>query len=422
MKKMLSYGCATWLLSLGAVQAQPANVTTAAATLVAPAAAMKPAEARPPIWESQPVANQPLVPQALQLNNPTVLTTARLQDGDRVVTLNGIEGLDGDAAQGLRTYLSGQHLACQPVDNDGFNCALPDGTNVAEAALINGAARTKPDASNAYREDEAQAQAARRGLWSNISMLPPVTVSHPIVQDTATLVADQTTFVLDGIQGLGEPYTGQLQAFLNSSGERAVCLPQSAPGRFVCTTNDGTDIAKVALVNGAATISPTASDAYRAQQADAMANHRGIWAEQPGLSYVDGEPRAWIDSAFVPLAYAGGTWGYYDYSHRWHVAPANYVAHLNGLHPGGQGLGKGAGGTRTASPGQSGNAGQSPGRSNQAGGANRGAMGGGNRGGTSHLAMGGGGRASLGRASFMGRAGGGFHLASMRMGGAGRRR
>jgi len=128
------------------------------------------------------------------------------------------------------------------------------------------------------------------------------------------------------------------------------------------------------------------------------------------------------------LAFVGGTWGYYDHSHQWHLAPANFVARLNGVHPGGQGLGKSAGGTRMASPGQSGSAGQSAGRSNQAGGTNHAAISGSNKGGMSHSAMGGGREAGLGRPTFMGHAasmghaGGGFRLASMRMGGGGRRR
>lgn len=481
MTKLLSYGCATWLLTLGFVHAQPSNVATNSAVSATAPVAVKPSDAHPPIWHSQPVATRPIVPEALQLDDPVVLTTAKLQNGNQVVTLNGIEGLDGDAAEGLRTYLSGQHLTCQPSGDDRFDCALPDGTNVAEAALINGAARTTPDAADAYKADEAQAQDARRGLWSDISLLPPVSVAHPTVQDTATLVADQTTVVLDGIQGLGEPYAEQLQSFLDASGDRVVCLPQSMPGRFVCTTNDGTDIAKVALVNGAATVAPTASAAYQAQQAEAIANQRGIWADQPadeaayvdGITYVDGEPRAWIDGSFVSLAYADGGWGYYDGGHHWHVAPASFAAHMSRFHPGGSGLGHGHGadGGRSASAGHGGHGAAEGGHFGDPrhaamggrgeggightargdgfrggmehasrsegfrggmdhaargdgfrGGMNHGAMGAGSRGGLGRAPAGGGHTAGMGHTTSMGHAGGGARVASAHAGGGTRRR
>lgn len=47
---------------------------------------------------------------------------------------------------------------------------------------------------------------------------------------------------------------------------------------FVCLLPDGTDLAQIALVNGAARVGHDAPDAYAVQQADAQKAGRGIWA------------------------------------------------------------------------------------------------------------------------------------------------
>jgi len=128
---------------------------------------------------------------------------------------------------------------------------------------------------------------------------------------------------------------------------------------------DGTDIAKVALVNGAAVVAPNAPDSYRVQQMEALNNHRGIWVNPPpnllvayqsvpsadccvqvagddggdGITYVGGVPEALIDGASVFLVYGGDAgWGYYDGGHHWRNAPDRYRAHMEHFHPGGNGL------------------------------------------------------------------------------------
>jgi hypothetical protein len=101
------------------------------------------------------------------------------------------------------------------------------------------------------------------------------------VRDTATLVADGQTFLLDGVQGLGAPYADQLQAYITANGDSVSCKPQGAPGHYVCVLGDGTDVAKVALVNGAARAAPDAPDPYYQQQLRAYAASRGIWASLP---------------------------------------------------------------------------------------------------------------------------------------------
>ncbi len=324
-----------------------------------------------PPGESVPpaAAAAPVPPMPVSIDHPQVIDTARLAGGQQSVTLFGVVGLPGEAAQGLQGFLasSGNRVTCQAQTAADFVCLLPDGTDVAEAALINGAARARDDAPVAYREQEAAAQAARRGLWSNLPP-PPVVLKHPLVQDTATLVAERQTYVLDGLQGLGAPYVGQLQGYIAANGDTLTCNPQPLAGTYICVLNDGTDIAKVALVNGAALVSGDAPDTYRLQQREALLNQRGYWLHpapevvvaataviaQPsaccvfvtgdegvdGIAYVGGVPTALIEGETEFLVFAGDDvgWGYYDHGHRWHGAPDRYRGHLEHFHPGGHGL------------------------------------------------------------------------------------
>jgi endonuclease YncB( thermonuclease family) len=280
--------------------------------------------------------------------------------------LYGIVGLSGEPAEGLQGYVAqgGGHVTCLAQPTADFVCLLPDGTDLAQAALINGAARTKADAPESYRDQEEAAQAARRGIWSSLPP-PPVAVKHPTVTDTATLIADGQAFKLDGLTGLGAPYAVQMQGYIAANGDLLTCNPQGDPGSYMCLMADGTDIAKVALVNGAATVAADAPDSYRVQQGEALNNKRGIWLNPPqevmvamlavqspsccafvagddgadGIAYVGGVPTALIEGETVVLIYGGDAgWGYYDHWHHWRGAPDRYRHHLDHYHPHGEGL------------------------------------------------------------------------------------
>ena len=332
----------------------------------APGQAQSPAQPPDTSPASNSTAGGPPPAEPVSLDHPTVVDTANLRAGDTSVTLFGIDGVQGEAAQNLQGFLAsaGNHVTCQAQTGADFVCLLADGTDVAQAALINGVARTKADAPDAYREQEAAAQAARRGIWASLPP-PPATVTHPTVQDTATLVADNQVYVLDGLHGLGAPYNAQMQSYIAANGDSLSCSPQDTPGHYVCVLGDGTDIAKVALVNGAAVVAAGAPDAYRAQQFEALNAHRGIWVNPPpnllvasapvaqppelvlvagddgadGVTYVGGVPEAVIDGAAVFLIFGGDAgWGYYDHWHHWHDAPDRYRAHMERYHPYGHGL------------------------------------------------------------------------------------
>jgi endonuclease YncB( thermonuclease family) len=311
-------------------------------------------------------APSPSTPEPVSLDHPTVINTAKLRAGNTTVSLFGIEGLTGEPAQGLQAYIEGtdRHLTCQVQPTDDFVCLLSDGTDLAQLALINGAARTTPDAPDPYREQEIEAQAARRGIWVNLPP-PPDSMKHPTASDTATLVADGKTYGLDGVQGLGQPYAAQLQGYIAANGDSLTCSEQSATGRYICLLPDGMDIAKIALVNGAATIAADAPDMYRLQQIEAQNNRRGYWVNPPpgavqavtamapsdqytfiagddgvdGITYLGGAPVALIGGESVFLVYGDGLgWGYYDHWHHWRDAPDRYRRHMEHFHPDGHGL------------------------------------------------------------------------------------
>ncbi len=313
-----------------------------------------------------PTTATPPPEEPISLDHPTVIDTARLKAGDTIITLFGIDGMQGEAAENLQGFLASgdNHVTCQAQPSADFVCLMSDGTDVAQAALINGAARVKDDAPEAYRDQQAAAQAARRGIWASLPP-PPATITHPTVQDTATLLADSQTYVLDGLQGLGAPYAGQMQGYIATNGDSLSCNPQATPGHYICVLADGTDIAQAALVNGGAVVTSDAPDSYRVQQREALNNHRGIWVNPPpnllvayqtvqsadccvvvagddggdGITYVGGVPEAVIDGASVFLTYGGDAgWGYYDHDHHWRDAPGRYRAHMEHFHPGGHGL------------------------------------------------------------------------------------
>ena len=335
-----------------------------------PSAAEGPGQPRMPsaaILPSDSGQIQPAVIEPLSLDHPTVVDTATFELGGTTVALYGVEGVKGEMAEGLQGFLTahGNRMTCQAQSSADFVCLQPDGTDVAEVALVNGAARAKPDAPAPYRDQEAAAQTARRGIWANLPP-PPAAVKHPTVPNTATLVADGQTYVLDGVLGLGSPFAEQMQTYIAQHGDSLVCDPQSLPGHYTCLLGDGTDIAKTALVNGAARVGPDAPDAYRVQQAEALNNHRGFWLNQSqemimasetvvgappccafvggddgvdGIIYVAGVPTAVIDGETVFIAYGDDLgWGYYDHWHHWRGVPGRYREHLEHFHPYGHGL------------------------------------------------------------------------------------
>jgi len=319
---------------------------------------------------AQPPAAVAGAPEPITIDHPRVLDAARLDAAGRPIPLFGIVGSGGEYAEGLRSFIAsaGDRVTCEAQASGEFICLLPDGTDVAMVSLANGAAQVRADAPEAYREQEAAAQEARRGLWQSLPAAP-TKVKSPQVRDTATLLADGKTYRLDGVEGLGGKYARELHDYIAANGDTLRCQVAGQSDRYVCLLPDGTDIAKVALVNGAARVASDAPDSYRVQQGEALSNRRGYWehppadvvaaARQPvvaapagavgypvaageenaGIAYIAGQPTAVIGGETVFLVFAGGAgWGYWDHYHHWHGAPERYAHHLERYHPEGHGL------------------------------------------------------------------------------------
>jgi hypothetical protein len=182
------------------------------------------------------------------------------------------------------------------------------------------------------------------------------------VRDTATLVIDGRAILLAGIEGVGGVAASTLQDFVSASGDQVSCTP--APGMnwyFVCHLADGTDLAMLSLVNGAARTAAGAPDAYRVQQDDAVRNQRGIWGLQPpcmpwavadsvatvaftddadeGLYFVAAEPFVVVLGEPLPVVFQADVgWGYWDGEHHWYPAPDRWRRHLENVYPHGRGL------------------------------------------------------------------------------------
>lgn len=309
---------------------------------------------------STPVLDPPAAPvrTPVALDHPRAVDTATLEGAGQTVKLYGITGIGGAPADGLSGFIaSGSGLVtCQPRDAGEYTCLLANGIDVASAAVRNGAAQTRADSPPSYHDQELLAQSERLGIWASLPP-QPVILKHPGASDTATLLADRKVYQLDGIQGVAGDDARSLAGYIAANGDQLLCQQQGGAGRFVCLMSDGTDVAKVALVNGAARVAPDAPDSYRAQQARAIAERRGIWryseapADQPqvvetvvetavpGLDYADGTPVVVIGGQTAFLVYVDGPgWGYWDAGHQWAPAPPTYVTYLQQQHPEGAGL------------------------------------------------------------------------------------
>lgn len=105
-------------------------------------------------------------PQAIA-GKARVIDTATLQVDRQTIKLDGIEGVSGAAAQELQSFIDaqGRQVECTPVQA-AYRCLTKQGVNVAEAALLNGAARTTRESSERLRSLERQARNSHRGIWA----------------------------------------------------------------------------------------------------------------------------------------------------------------------------------------------------------------------------------------------------------------
>jgi endonuclease YncB( thermonuclease family) len=95
------------------------------------------------------------------------------------------------------------------------------------------------------------------------------------VIDTATLTVNGQTVTLEGLIGKGGDYAAGLQSVIDAQNQTVSCSFKTTG--YVCLLQDGTDIARSSLYNGAAAAAPNASADYQQQELAAKTAQRGIW-------------------------------------------------------------------------------------------------------------------------------------------------
>jgi hypothetical protein len=200
-----------------------------------------------------------------------------------------------------------------------------------------------------------------------VSPPPPPISGHPVLRDTGTLTIGDRTFPLAGIDGVSGPAVEDMQKYIASYGDTVTCDPEGLV-RYVCTLPDGTDLARLALVNGAARLAVNARDEYAQQLEIAQHEKRGIWAQgvsQPAravyevntawqqaesavapidslaadINFIDNEPLIYVDGESVAVLYDQDYgWGYWDHDHRFHHAPDRWRSRLEERFPHGEGV------------------------------------------------------------------------------------
>ncbi|MFI5022352.1 MAG: thermonuclease family protein [Alphaproteobacteria bacterium] len=95
-----------------------------------------------------------------------VLDSGAIVVAGRVVNLYGILGETGRPAAEFQNYIAhmGNRVSCFARPSNSFECRA-QGYDVAEAAVLNGAARARARAPSKYRTAEQEARAAHRGIW-----------------------------------------------------------------------------------------------------------------------------------------------------------------------------------------------------------------------------------------------------------------
>ena len=84
-----------------------------------------------------------------------------------VLRLNGIGPLAPGEAKPVSDWIAthGNYLACNASQPGDYRCLTHQNIDLAQAILLNGAARTSAGAVPAYRDAEARARLAKRGVW-----------------------------------------------------------------------------------------------------------------------------------------------------------------------------------------------------------------------------------------------------------------
>jgi endonuclease YncB( thermonuclease family) len=81
--------------------------------------------------------------------------------------LSGVGPLAPAAVKSVAQWIAGHgnYLVCNASQPSLYRCLTRQNIDLAQAILLNGAARTSADAPTLYRAAEAKAHNAKRGVW-----------------------------------------------------------------------------------------------------------------------------------------------------------------------------------------------------------------------------------------------------------------
>jgi len=132
---------------------------------------LMPAFWRTPVLRQETAAEKPVSTLAPAIRGVAkVITSSQITVGNKTVNLAFIQGVSGPQARGMAAFIAGNGgiLSCTPLAPGAatMQCMTEAGVDVAETALFNGGARASTDAPENYRNAEAAARLAKRGLWS----------------------------------------------------------------------------------------------------------------------------------------------------------------------------------------------------------------------------------------------------------------
>jgi hypothetical protein len=107
----------------------------------------------------------PALPATLS-GTPQVVDTATLTIDGEPVHLSGVVGESGTYADAMQAMITAQgpQVNCS-LQGQAYRCLLPNGLDVARAALYNGGAKPTDDASDDYKAQASAARTAGRGIW-----------------------------------------------------------------------------------------------------------------------------------------------------------------------------------------------------------------------------------------------------------------
>jgi serine/threonine-protein kinase len=115
---------------------------------------------------------QPPATDATTAKTIAGLVSSYSQDGWPVINgvtirLDGVGALAPGQAKPVSDWIAihGNYLDCTASQIGEYRCLTQQNLDLAQAILLNGAARTSTDAAPAYRDAEANARIAKRGLW-----------------------------------------------------------------------------------------------------------------------------------------------------------------------------------------------------------------------------------------------------------------